>query len=141
MAFEQAKTAMKHNRYDKAAVLLKSALKYDPDNPAYHSWYGFALAALGTRLHEARDACKRALQMEFYNADYHAHLGYVYYKAGLKSTARECFLEALKWDPEHPMATKYLRKLGGKPSGGLWTRLKKLFGGSVAPERPKRKPA
>jgi len=108
LAYEQARTAMKHNRFDKAAVLLKSAIKYDETNPAYYSWYGYTLAALKTRLHEARDVCKKALEMEFYNADYHANLGYVYFQAGLKSTATESFSEALKWDPQHPLASKYV---------------------------------
>jgi curved DNA-binding protein CbpA len=112
LAYEQARTAMRHNRYDKAAVLLKSAIKYDDTNAAYFSWYGFALGALKTRLHEARDVCKKALELEFYNADYHANLGYVYYQAGLKSTATECFKEALKWDPDHALASKYLTGSG-----------------------------
>jgi curved DNA-binding protein CbpA len=110
LAYDQARTAMKSNRYDKAVVLLKSAIKYDDSNPAYHSWYGFSLGVLKTHLHQARDACKRALEMEFYNADYHANLGFVYYQAGLHSTADECFEEALKWDPVHSIATKYHRK-------------------------------
>ena len=93
---------MKHNRYDKAVVLLKSAIKYDPSNPAYYSWYGYSLGALNTRLHEARDACKKALEIEFYNADYHANLGFVYQQAGLTSTARESFEEALKSGPRTP---------------------------------------
>ncbi|NIM19790.1 MAG: DnaJ domain-containing protein [Candidatus Latescibacteria bacterium] len=108
LAYEQAKTAMRHNRYDKAVVLLKSATNYDPNNPEYLSWYGFALAALNAKLHEARDACKKALEMEFYNAEYHANLGYVYHQAGLTSTARECFEEALKWDAENALALKHL---------------------------------
>lgn len=126
LAFEQARTAMKHNRYDKAVVLLKSAIKYDPSNAAYYSWYGFSLGALNTRLHEARDACKKALEMEFYNADYHANLGFVYQQAGLTSTARESFEEALKWDPEHPLAIKYFA--GQKRGGGLVKILASLFG-------------
>lgn len=119
LAFEQARTAMKHNRYDKAVVLLKSAIKYDPSNAAYHSWYGFSLGALSTRLHEARDACKKALEMEFYNADFHANLGYVYWQAGLKSTSHESFNEALKWDPEHRLALKYLNNGVRKQNGGF----------------------
>lgn len=115
LAFEQARTAMKHNRYDKAVVLLKSAVRYDDSNPAYHSWYGFSLAVLKTHLHEARDACKKALEIEFYNADFHANLGFVYHQAGLTSTADECFAEALKWDPEHAVALKYY---GGKKAPG-----------------------
>ena len=133
LAFDQARTAMKHNRYDKAVVLLKSAIKYDDSNPAYYSWYGFALGALNTRLHEARDMCKKALEMEFYNADYHANLGFVYTQAGLKSTADECFLEALNWDPEHRLALKYMQK--NQPSGGkgVLDGLRGLFGGSKKP--------
>jgi len=127
LAFEQARTAMKHNRYDKAVVLLKSAIKYDPSNASYHSWYGFSLGALNTRLHEARDACKKALEMEFYNADFHANLGFVYHQAGLTSTARESFQEALKWDPEHALAARYLN--GGRNRGGIFKGLMALFGG------------
>lgn len=109
LSYEQARAAMRQNRYDKAAVLLKAAIKYDDSNPAYHSWYGFALGVLKTQLHEARDACKKALEMEFYNADYHANLGFVYMQAGLASTAMESFEEALKWDPDHPVATRYMK--------------------------------
>ncbi len=120
LAYEQAKTAMKHNRYDKAVVLLKSATKYDSNNPTYFSWYGFALAALKTNLHEARDVCKKALEMEFYNAEFHANLGFVYQQAGLTSTANECFREALKWDPENALALKNLHgSTKGKKKGIL----------------------
>jgi curved DNA-binding protein CbpA len=118
LSFEQAKTAMKHNRYDKAVVLLKSAIKYDDSNPAYHSWYGFSLGVLKTHLHEARDACKKALEMEHYNADFHANLGFVYHRAGLESTANECFDEALQWDPEHHIALKYHTGTNGNGNGG-----------------------
>lgn len=131
LAYEQARTAMRHNRYDKAVVLLKSAIKYDRTNPAYYSWFGFALAALNTRLHDARDACKKALEMEFYNADYHANLGFVYFQAGLKSTAIGCFREALKWDPEHRLARKYLQDTDAKGSKGSFFKgiLSTVFGG------------
>lgn len=139
LAFEQAKTAMKHNRYDKAVVLLKSAIKYDDSNPAYHSWYGFSLGVLKTHLHEARDACKRALEMEFYNADFHANLGFVYHQAGLGSTADECFDEALKWDPENHVALKYHSKKtkGGNGNGkGVSGLLSLLFKGPKKDKKP-----
>jgi len=107
MAYDQARAAMKAGRYDKAVVLLKSAIKYDDTKPAYHSWYGFSLAVLKAHLHEARDACRKALEVEVYNAEFHANLGFVYYQAGLTSTADESFEEALKWDPENEIAAKY----------------------------------
>ncbi len=132
LAYEQGRTAMRANRYDKAVVLLRSAIKFDDSNPAYHSWYGFALGVLKTHLHEARDACKRALEIEFYNADYHANLGFVYHQAGLTSTANESFEEAMKWDPDHPIALKYYSGKNAQNSdsgGGLFGGLKNLFGG------------
>jgi curved DNA-binding protein CbpA len=141
LAFEQARTAMKHNRYDKAVVLLKSAIKYDESNPSYHSWYGFSLGVLKTHLHEARDACKRALEMEFYNADYHANLGFVYHQAGLTSTADECFEEALKWDPEHHVALKYhsRKKRDGEESKGLSSVFSFLFKGPQKAKKTKKR--
>jgi curved DNA-binding protein CbpA len=130
LSYEQARAAMRQNRYDKAVVLLKAAIKYDDSNPAY----------------QARDACKKALEMEFYNADYHANLGFVYMQAGLTSTAMESFEEALKWDPDHPVAGKYLKDAknnktgsngapGAKPGGGG---LFGMFRRSKPEEKPER---
>lgn len=131
LAFDQARQAIRMSRYDKAAVLLKSAIQYDNGNAAYHSLYGFSLGVLKTNLHEARDACKRALEIEFYNPDYHANLGYVYHQAGLTATADESFEEALKWDPEHTLANKYhsgskgRKQDGGMGLGGLFSFFRK----------------
>lgn len=133
MSFTQAKEAMRSGRFDKAALLFKAAIKYDPTNPAYHSWYGFCLGMLNTRLHEARDACLKAIQIEFYNADYHANLGFVYFKAGLKQIAIKHFKEALKWDPDNPIASKYISISGAEekeevgPIDKIVTSLKGLF--------------
>lgn len=133
LSFMQAKEAMRNGRYDKAALLYKAAIKYDPGNPAYHSWYGFCLGLLNVKLHEARDACKKAVEMEFYNSEYHANLGFVYFKAGLKSLAVKHFNEALKWDSENKVANKFMLKLNrGKnrelgPLDKIGIALKKVF--------------
>ena len=131
LSFQQAKEAMRGGRFDKAALLFKSAMKYDPTNPAYCSWYGFCLGMLNTRLHEARDACRKAVQMEYYNADYHANLGFVYFKAGLKQVAIKHFKEALKWDPENPIASKYV-SLGGEEAEPDVGPIDKLYAGVKA---------
>jgi curved DNA-binding protein CbpA len=119
MAFRQARDSMRMGRYDKAIMLLKTAIRFDPSDPAYHSWYGFCLAMTNSDLHEARDACRKAIEIEFYNADYHANLGFVYFKAGLKNLAVKHFNEALKWDPDHNLAKKIMSQLdgGGSMSG------------------------
>lgn len=113
LAFTQGREAIKQGRFDKAALLFKNAIKFDDSNPNYHTWYGFCLAMLNTKLHEARDHCKKAIQMEFYNAEYHANLGFVYFKAGLKSLAVKHFNDALKWDPDNAIARKFMTKLDG----------------------------
>ncbi len=133
LAFKQAKEAMRDGQYDKATILLKSAVKYNPGNPGYQSWYGFCLAMTNTRLHEARDACRKAIQMEFYNADYHANLGFVYFKAGLKNQAITHFMNALKWDPNNNLAKKFLSQVNnGKdqetgPIDKMFSAVKGLF--------------
>ncbi len=113
LAFTQAREAIKYGQFDKAVLLLGSAIKYDPDDPSYNSWYGFCLAMMNTKLHEARDACKKAIQIEFYNPEYHANLGMVYFKAGLKSLAVKHFNEALKWDRDNAVARKFMSKMNG----------------------------
>lgn len=133
LAFTQAKEAMRNGSYNKAVLLLKSAVNLFPDNPAYRSWYGFTLAMTNTNLHEARDQCKKAIQMEFYNADYHANLGFVYFKAGLKSLAVKHFKDAIKWDPENSVARKFMKQVDGnsEPSEGpidkVFSKLKGIF--------------
>lgn len=116
MAFRQARDAMKGGRYDKAIMLLRTAIRFDSSDPAYHSWYGFCLAMMKSDLHEARDACRKAIEIEFYSADFHSNLGFVYFRAGLKTLAVKHFNEALKWDPDHSMAVKFLSQLDGGSS-------------------------
>lgn len=113
MAFRQARDAMRVGRYDKAIMLLRTAIRFDASDPAYHSWYGFCLAMTNSDLHEARDACRKAIEIEFYSADFHANLGFVYFKAGLKNLAVKHFTEALKWDSEHNLAMKVMAQLNG----------------------------
>jgi tetratricopeptide (TPR) repeat protein len=123
--------------YDKAIMLLKTAIRFDPSDPAYYSWYGFCLAMTGSDLHEARDACRKAIEIEFYSADFHSNLGFVYFKAGLKNLAVKHFSEALNWEPDHSMASKFISQLNGGsspygksgPIDRMISGLKKIFVG------------
>lgn len=137
MAFRQARDSMRAGRYDKAIMLLRTAIRFDPSDPAYHSWYGFCLAMSNSDLHEARDACRKAIEIEFYSADFHANLGFVYFKAGLKNLAVKHFNEALKWDSDHSLARKVMAQLdggntaygGGGPIDKMISGVKKIFAG------------
>ena len=137
MAFRQARDSMRAGRYDKAIMLLRTAIRFDDSDPAYHSWYGFCLAMSNSDLHEARDACRKAIEIEFYSADFHANLGFVYFKAGLKSLAVKHFNEALKWDSDHNLAKKVMAQLdggntaygGAGPIDKMISGFKKIFAG------------
>jgi len=111
LAFKQAKNAIRSGIFEQAIILLKSAVKNDSSVAAHHSWYGFSLAMANENLHEARDECKKAVQMEFYNPNFRANLGFVYFRARLKKQAVSNFINALKWDPENKLAKKYMAKL------------------------------
>lgn len=111
LAYEQAQAALRYRSYEKAILLLKSAVKNDPSVAVYHSWYGFALAMANSNLHEARDECKTAVQMEFYNPDFRANLGFVYFRAGLRKLAIQNFMDALQWDPSNKLAGRYMEKI------------------------------
>ncbi len=111
LAFKQAKHAIRGGMFEQAIILLKSAVKNDSSVAAYHSWYGFSLAMANSNLHEARDECKKAVQMEFYDPNFRANLGLVYFRAGLKKQAVTHFKSALKWNPENKLAKKYIDKL------------------------------
>ena len=130
MAFRQARDSMKTGRYDKAIMLLRTAIRFDSSDPAYHSWYGFCLAMTKSDLHEARDACRKAIEIEFYSADFHSNLGFVYFRAGLKTLALKHFNEALKWDPDHSLARKILSQLhGGESAYGETGPIDKVIAG------------
>ncbi|MGM0483723.1 MAG: J domain-containing protein [Candidatus Krumholzibacteriota bacterium] len=114
LAYKQAKSALKARNYEQAAILLKSAVRNDPSVASYHSWYGYVLAIIGNELHEARDECRTAIQMEFYNPVFASHLGCVYYKAGLYSQARKHLQNALKLDSSNKLGLLYLSRIEQK---------------------------
>lgn len=123
-AFQHAQELLEQGDVTKALGIMKAVIKAVPDSPAYQSLFGYALAMGGDRLHAARDLCRRAVEAEPFNADFHAQLGYVYLKAGLAKTADGCFREALRWDPHHELARKHAGtdKADAGHRGGGWLR-------------------
>lgn len=125
--FMKAEALMETGETDKALTALRAIVKAVPNDPEYQSVYGYLLAQTGEKLHEARDACRRALAAEPYNAEYHARLGYVYLRAGLQNSARQCAEKALEINPKLPLAQELNFDL--EPgSKGLGSMIKGLFG-------------
>jgi curved DNA-binding protein CbpA len=127
-AYLKAEQLVDEGRYKDAARLLLAILKIEPSNPVYLSLTGYALAAVGEGLHRARDCCRRAVEMEPYNATYLARLGFVYERAGLDSLAERYYAEALQIDPAQSLARPRPRRVDAKSGGGLMGSLRAVFG-------------
>ncbi len=97
-----------------AADALRWAIRLDPNNAKYLSYFGKALSHMPRRLHEAEESCKKAIKMEPTNSEHYINLAMIYKKAGLEAKSKALLEEALKWDPENEIIlTELGRKKGG----------------------------
>jgi curved DNA-binding protein CbpA len=128
-AYQRIDKLLEQEDVERAAEVLRVINKTVPNEAEYQSKYGYVLALQGDNLHKARDLCRRAVQAEPFNADFHAQLGFVYLQAGLVKTSQECFRTALAYDPTHELAVRYQDGVDNGPrGGGLLGRLGSLFG-------------
>jgi curved DNA-binding protein CbpA len=65
---------------------------------------------------KAEQELRDAIRLESNKSDYHALLGWVYLKKQLPGMAKVYMGQALKLNPEDPLATKYAVKLGLRPA-------------------------
>jgi curved DNA-binding protein CbpA len=127
--YQTAQKALKMKDFNSAIDLLKAATRLEPDRAEYYSALGVALSEKPRRLHEAREMCEKAVEMEPYDVENYIRLGLVYKKANLEMRARKQFERALRWEPEHPVARQEL----GLSQSFLWMMrlkgfLKSIFG-------------
>ncbi len=127
--YHTAQKALKMKDFNSAIDLLKAATRLEPDRAEYFSALGVALSEKPRRLHEAREMCEKAVEMEPYDVENYIRLGLVYKKANLEMRARKQFERALRWEPEHPIARQEL----GLSQSSLWMMrmkgfLKSIFG-------------
>src|SRR4030067_1010050 len=97
-----------------AADALRWAIRLDPNNARYLSYFGKALSHMPRRLHEAEESCKKAIKMEPTNSDHYINLATIYKKAGLEGKAKAMLEDALQWDPDNEII---LTELGIKKGG------------------------
>lgn len=123
--YKTAQKAIKINDINSAIDLLKAAVRLEPDRAEYYSFLGLTLSEKPRRLHEAREHCEKAVEIEPYDVQNYINLGLVYKKAGLNIRAQKQFEKVLQWDPENPTAR---RELGLSEERGLIERLKQGLG-------------
>ncbi|NOY53686.1 MAG: DnaJ domain-containing protein [Deltaproteobacteria bacterium] len=123
--YKAAQKAIKINDVNSAIDLLKAAVRMEPDRAEFYSLLGLTLSEKPRRLHEAREHCEKAVEIEPYDVRNYINLGLVYKKAGLKIRAQKQFEKVLQWEPENPTARK---ELGLSKERGVLERIKRSLG-------------
>lgn len=128
LAYQKAESLVESDQHDRAMRAMMAVVRAVPDNADYLSLLGYLMAHQGEKLHAARDHCRRAVEAEPFNPEFHARLGYVYTQAGLINTAQQCFDEALRLDPRQPLARAHRDSGGRNEGGGLLGSFKRMLG-------------
>jgi tetratricopeptide (TPR) repeat protein len=76
------------------------------------SYFGRCVALVQKKYKAAIDLCKRALELEFYNAEHYINLMKVYVAAGNRKKALETIESGLKLHPEDETLLQARRSLG-----------------------------
>ncbi len=113
--YEKGRKLYKAKKFHSAGRSFQTAMNLDPDNALYCSWLGIALSHNPGKLHEAREACEKAVKLSPYNADYHVNLAIIYRDVGIKSMAERYLRKALNIDPKNQRARSWLKE-GDKKS-------------------------
>ena len=101
---------LKKGNFQGAIDNFTSAIKLKPDNTSYLSYLSLAYSKVPGKIKDAEAMLLKAIKLEPLNADLHANLGLIYIKAGLMKKAQSSFQKALKIDPQHAKAKKWLEQ-------------------------------
>ena len=117
---DEAVSLTKHEEY--LAALTEFLDIYggeDPPSPMVSaktatglSYFGLCLALVQRKFKPAIDLCKRAIELQFYNAEHHANLARVYVSAGNRKKGVETVESGLKLHPEDEALLAVRRSLG-----------------------------
>ncbi len=113
--YEKGRKLYKAKKFVFAGRAFQTAMNLDPGNALYCSWLGIALSHSPDKLHEAREACEKAVKLSPNNADFHVNLAIIYRDAGIKSVAERYLRKALNIEPNNQRARSWLEE-GDKKS-------------------------
>ena len=96
--------------FEAALRLAGQAGKTAP--PSYFSYYGLSLAYATGQIPDAVRACRRALKLEFYNAELYLNLGKIYMLEGNRGAAFRTFRSGLTLESDHPGICREIERMG-----------------------------
>ena len=76
------------------------------------SYFGLCVALVRKQYKTAIELCRRAIDLEFYNADHYANLGRIYLAAGNRKKALETVESGLKLNMQHEALRAVRRMIG-----------------------------
>lgn len=116
---ERAIEAAKEEDYLRALTMFSDIYGTDdsppiqsPKDAAGLSYFGLCIALIRKKWKPAIDLCKRAIDLEFYNADHYVNLTKVYIAAGNRKKALETVEAGLKVQPENDDLIATRKSLG-----------------------------
>jgi len=88
------------------------------------SYFGLCIAMIRKEYKQAIELCRRAIDLEFYNANHYANLARIYFVQGNRKKAMETIETGLKHDIKNERARAVRRMLGirSKPALGFLDR-------------------
>jgi tetratricopeptide (TPR) repeat protein len=108
--FKSGIDEFKKKNFQGAVENFTQAAELVPDNAIYWNYLSLACSRIPGKIRESEDALSTAIKIEPMNADFHANMGLIYSKAGLKEKARAQFEKALGIDPSNTKAKKGLKQ-------------------------------
>lgn len=108
--FKEGVEEFKKGNLAGAAERFKAAAGIAPKNAQYWNYLSLAYSRMPEKMRAAEEALAEAIKIEPMNPDFHANIGLIYLKAGLKKRAQASFQKALQIDPQNPKAKKGLEQ-------------------------------
>lgn len=109
--FERGKNLIKAGKASEAITCLRKAVQYQPENPEYNSYLGFAMSRTPHFKRDAEQYFLKAIELSPMTINNYIHLGILYKEAKLYSKAKAALQEALTWDPDNRIAQKELEEV------------------------------
>jgi tetratricopeptide (TPR) repeat protein len=109
--FLRGASAERQKHYEPAEGYFRQALALDPSNAMVLNYLGYMLADKGTKLTEALQLIRKAVEEEPMNGAYLDSLGWAYFKLGQYELAEENLRQAVERDQTDPTMHEHLGDL------------------------------
>ena len=109
---ERGRELLLAGHHREALACFEEASRLEPGDARALSYRGLCLAVFEGRPDDGIALCRRAVDLEFYRADYYLNLGRAYLAAGRKREAVTAFRQGRTVDPKHPGILREIVALG-----------------------------